>query len=230
MADEVKKPKLEVVTDEEAIHDSRKKHKAPDDAADLEDLWHDPILGDGITDETYNSVPFGKPRGFFRVHPDKAFRRRTQVYTHKVEGVIEESYYVVPKKMQAAMEEDTYPCTLTVVIDRAGSPRLWAVKHPREGEKDMEAWRTARIAAKAGITEWVKLVWVNTAYRTRRAKPGYAPEPAWEKLPPYEDLVRLALGPHGVINSTRHPIYRELYGDAPGSAKGDGGDDGDDEI
>jgi hypothetical protein len=215
---------------DEATPFKPKKPKLPDDAADLNDLWDDPVLGDGITDETYNSVPFGKPKGFFRVHPDKTFRRRTQVYTHKVEGVIEETHYVVPKGMQGLMEEDTHPCTLTVVVDRAGSPRLWAVKHPREGEKDNEAWRTARMAAKAGISKWVKLVWVNSSYRTREAKPGYAPEPNWEKLPSYEALVLLALGPHGQIRSVDHPIYRELYGEAPDAAKKAKDDDDGDEL
>ena len=71
---------------------------------------------------------------------------------------------------------------------------------------------------------------MNSSYRTREAKPGYAPEPNWEKLPSYEALVLLALGPHGQIRSTDHPIYRELYGEVPGAAKKAKDDDDGDEL
>jgi hypothetical protein len=84
--------------------------------------------------------------------------------------------------------------------------------HPRDSERDNEAWRTARIAAKNGLTKWVKLVWVKRAYQTREALEGYAPEPDFSKLPSFNDLVRTALGEHGIIRNTDHPIYRELFG------------------
>jgi hypothetical protein len=47
----------------------------PDDATDMEALWSDPLLGDGITDENM-STPVGKPPGFFRTHP---YRWRAEV-------------------------------------------------------------------------------------------------------------------------------------------------------
>jgi hypothetical protein len=78
MADEApKKPKLEVVRD----------------AQDIEALWLDPGLGDGITDTHWHQIPIGKPKNFFRVHPDKMFRRKTEIYVHKPEDAIEEQYY-----------------------------------------------------------------------------------------------------------------------------------------
>jgi hypothetical protein len=40
------------------------------DAADIEALWMDPALGDGIVDTLLHNVPAGKPRDFFRTHPD----------------------------------------------------------------------------------------------------------------------------------------------------------------
>ena len=56
----------EIAMADEATPFKPKKPKLPDDAADLNDLWDDPVLGDGITDETYSSVPFGKPKGMTR--------------------------------------------------------------------------------------------------------------------------------------------------------------------
>jgi hypothetical protein len=50
--------------------------------------------------------------------------------------------------------------------------------------------------------------------------PGYAPDPDFSKLPPFNDLVKLGFGEYGVIRDTTHPIYRELFG-MPKQAAGD---------
>jgi len=199
MSDEVKKPKLELV---------------PKGAEDLDDLWLDPGLGDGIADVSYHSVPVGKPRDFFRTHPDPAYRRRTEIYTHKPEGAIDEQHYIVGPAMQGQIPE-ARPCTLVTVIYRDGSPRLWPVKFPKDGEKDNDAWTTARSAAKAGIDHWVKLVWVRRAYQTREAMEGYAPDPDYRQIPPFNDLVRIAFGEHGIIRNKDHRIVLDLFGAPP---------------
>jgi hypothetical protein len=186
-------------------------------ATDIEALWLDPALGDGIVDVTLHSVPVGKPKDFFRTVTDPAYRRRTEIYVHKPEGVIDEQHYIIAKPMQGRIDE-ARPCTIVTVIYRDGSLRLWPIKFPKDGERDNEAWTTARSAAKAGMERWVKLVWVKRAYQTRDAQPGYAPDPDFGKLPPFNELVRLAFGEHGIINDTAHPVYRELYGMAPQAA------------
>jgi len=183
----------------------------PADATDIEALWLDPALGDGIVDVTYHTVPVGRPRDYFRVHPDKAYRRRTEIYEHKPEGVIDEQTYVIGPAMRGQIPE-ARPCTLVTVVYRHGSPRLWPVKFPKDGDKDCEAWVSARAAARVGMERWTKLLWVRRAYQTRDAQPGYAPDPDFSKLPPFNELVRLAFGEHGIINDVSHPIYRELFG------------------
>jgi hypothetical protein len=116
------------------------------------------------------------------------------------------------------------PATIVTCIYRDGSPRLWVLKFPKSGERDNEAWTSARQAAREAMTKWIKLVWVRRAYQIREARPGYAPEPDWSKLPPFDDLVTLGLGAHGIIYDINHPIYRDLMGDAPKSAGDDGSD------
>src|SRR5262249_22368321 len=76
--------------------DARPKPKlvTPSDALDLSDLWLDPGLGDGITETVRHSIPLGKPRDFFRMHPDPAYRRLVEIYKHKTEDAIEEEYFV----------------------------------------------------------------------------------------------------------------------------------------
>src|SRR5215472_9986507 len=70
--------------------DARPKPKlvTPSDALDLSDLWLDPGLGDGITESVRHSIPLGKPRDFFRMHPDPAYRRLVEIYKHKTEDAI----------------------------------------------------------------------------------------------------------------------------------------------
>jgi hypothetical protein len=198
MNEEVKRPKLHAV-------------ETPPDASDFESLWQDPSLGDGIVDTHFHTIPVDKPKDFFRTHPNKEYRRRCEVYTHKIEGIVGETHYIVAPSMQGRIAE-ARPCTLVCVVYRDGTPRLWPLKFPHDGERDNESWRTARAAAKIGLTKWIKLVWVRRAYETREAQPGYAPDPDWSRLGSFNDLVRTALGEHGVIRDTNHPIYRELFG------------------
>jgi hypothetical protein len=185
----------------------------PPDASDFELLWLDPKLGDGIVTATWNSVPVDKPKTFFRTHPLPEYRRRTEIYTHKPEGAIDEQHFIVAPSMRGLIAEARL-CTLVCVVYRDGSPRLWPLKFPREGEKDNQAWIDARAAAKEAIDYWIRIVWVNGKYLRRYAEPGYAPKPDWSKLPSWEDLVKLALGEHGIIRDKSHPIYRELIGAA----------------
>ena len=192
------------------------------DADDLADLWLPTGLGDGLTDTHIYSIPIGKPRNYFRVCPDEKYRRKCEAYIHKVEGQIEEETYIIDASMRGDIDE-ARPCTLVVCMYRDGTVRLWALKLPKDGEKDNEAWKTARAAARTAMEKWVKLVWKRSAYQTRDAQPGYAPDPDWSKLPPFDELVRTACGESGIIRDRNHPIVRNLFG-AP--EKPDGGDDG----
>jgi hypothetical protein len=196
------------------------KKPPPQDALDIDSLWLDPALGDGLVDVHYHDIPVGKPRDFFRINPDPAYRRLTEIYVHKVEGQIEEQTYIIAKAMQGVIEE-ARRCTLVTVVYRDGSPRLWALKLPKDGERDNDAWITARAAAKVAMGKWVKLVWQRRAYMTREAQPGYAPEPDWSKLPSFDELVRLAFGEYGVVRDKNHRIVLDLFGAPPQKASDD---------
>jgi hypothetical protein len=215
MADETAKPKPRLV----------QPAPAPSDGLDIEALWLDPALGDGLTDTVWHRIPVDKPRNFFRVNPDPAYKRRTEIYAHRPEGAVETEYYILGPEMRGKIDE-ARPCTIVTCIYRDGSPRLWCLMLPRGDEKDNDAWVSARAAARDAMKKWVKLVWKSRAYKTRDAQPGYAPDPDWSKLPSFNALVEAAFGPQGVILDAGHPIYRDLMGDGP--AKKDDDDDADD--
>jgi hypothetical protein len=199
---------------------------APSDANDLNALWIDPGLGDGITTTSFHNIAIGRPKDFFRVHPSADYRRRTEIYTHKPEGAIDEQHFIIAPSMRGRILE-ARPCTLICVIYRDGSPRLWPLSFPRDGERDNAAWISARSAARAGMDRWVKLSWARRAYITREALEGYAPDPDWKQLPPFNDLVQRAFGEHGIIRDTAHPIYRELIGAPKKEVAADDDDAGD---
>ena len=71
----------------------------------------------------------------------------------------------------------------------------------------------------------MKLLWKGRAFLTREAKPGYAPDPAWEKLPPFDELMIKAVGEKNIIRDSSHSMYRNLIGDKPMGGNGDGGED-----
>jgi hypothetical protein len=195
----------------------------PQDAEDIARLF-DSEFGDAITEDRFLSIVVNKPRDFFRTHPNKIYRPRTEIYTHCPEGAIEKEHYIIAPEMRGRIEE-ARPCTLVTVIDREGNPRLWPIPLPREGERDNDAWTSARTAARICMDLWGKLIWAKRSYKVRKAMPGYAPEPDWPKVPPFEELVRLGFGEHGIIKNTDHPIYRELFGAAP-----EANDDADESI
>ena len=108
-----------------------KQIEPPEDALDIDSLWFDPKLGDGLVDVHRYNIPMDKPRDYFRVISDPKYRRLAEVYTHKVEGQIDEQHYLIASPMQGKIEE-ARRCTLVTCIYRDGSLRLWPLKLPRD--------------------------------------------------------------------------------------------------
>jgi hypothetical protein len=125
----------------------------PKDAEDLDALWLDPGLGGDITDITHHKIIVDKPKSFFRTVTDPAYRRPVEIYTHKIEGVVGEEHYVVAKSMRGRIDE-ARPAQLVTVVYRDGTPRLWPIKSPKDGERDNDSWISARSAAKTGMVKW----------------------------------------------------------------------------
>jgi hypothetical protein len=183
------------------------------DAADIASLWVGTDVGDPLTTEHVNFVPIGRPKDFFRTHPDLGYRRRCEIYVHKSENIIGTEYYLIGPAMRGRIEE-ARPCVIVTVVDRLGMPRLWPLIEPRAGEQDNPAWVSSRRIAREGLSAWVRAVWKERIFISRIADDGYAPTPEFNRLQPFEDLVRLAFGEHGIVRDENHPVYRDLFGKA----------------
>jgi hypothetical protein len=93
------------------------------DTDDIAALWDDPGIGDPLTTEQVHSVPIGKPKDFFRTHPDGAYRQRCEIYVHKSENMVGEEFFLIAGEMKGEIPE-ARPCALICVADRMGMPRL----------------------------------------------------------------------------------------------------------
>jgi hypothetical protein len=183
----------------------------PADADDINALWTDQGLDDALSTTVLHKIPIGKPKSYFRTHPSPLYRRKVEIYKHKVEGKFEETFYVIDPRMSGRIYGARQHVLITCIY-RNGALRLRPIPYPAENETDNDAWSSARIVARNGIEEWVMPVWKGGVFETRKANLGYAPDPDWSTIPPYEELVKLALGTHGRIKNTKHPIYLELEG------------------
>ena len=96
----------------------------PSDASDIEALWLDPALGDGLTDTNWHTIPVDKPKDFFRVHPNSDYRRRTEIYAHKTEGQIETTYYILGPEMRGRLQEARVLRTCHLRLSRRLAARL----------------------------------------------------------------------------------------------------------
>jgi hypothetical protein len=185
----------------------------PPDGFDISQLRIKSGQGDPLTMVTASKIPVGKPKDFFRTVPDRSYRDKFEIYIHKVDNVPGETPYLIGPTLRGQIVE-AQPCLLVTVVDRAGNPRLWPLKEAKDDGKDYSAWATARDAARTGLTQWVRIVYAGNeaGYTQRAAEPGYAPEPDYDRLPPFEDLIRGGFGAHGIILDRTHPIYRGLFG------------------
>ena len=105
----------------------------PNDTSDIEALWLDPALGDGLTDTTWHEIPVENPRNSSG-SSERDFRRRTEIYAHKTEGQIETAFYILGPEMRGRLVE-ARPCVLVTCIYRDGSPRIWPLMFPREAKR-----------------------------------------------------------------------------------------------
>jgi hypothetical protein len=184
----------------------------PADAVDIAALYIQSAQGDPLTSVSLHRIPVGRPKDFFRTVPDLSYRQRVEMYRHRPDNGDEEYFLIGPDLREQIPE--AYPCLLVTVVDRFGSPRLWPIRQPGEDGKDNVCWQTARNAARVGLDFWVRAVFVNLGrgYEDRRAEEGYAPDPDFSGLQPFDKLVEIGFNGGRIIRGRSHPIYRALFG------------------
>jgi hypothetical protein len=186
------------------------------DFADIENLWISPMHGDGITSPGVLRIPVGKPDkyNFVRAHRGADYRRHAVMIPIKEREGFDETFYLVSPPLARELELDGRPYVLSLLVDRVGNLRIWPIRLAAENEKDNAWWETGRAAVRRALDAWVRVIPGKTGYHTIDANEGFAPEPAWDKVKSFNELIQIAFAPQGIIKDLDHPVVRDLFGKA----------------
>jgi hypothetical protein len=147
-------------------------------------------------------------QSFVRVNPSPDLRIRIAVLELREEG---ETYVVVPAVAEQIPSEVKF-VELRLAVTQQGNAFLWPVPLP-DGDNADNSWNvTARGAADAAETSWVRL-------KSNRGANCYdvivaqnaAAEPVWPEKT-MEELLKLAFGNGRLIDSLEHPVVQRLLG------------------
>ena len=196
---EEKKPKLEVVTDEELDKDEAEFRKLRRDLPGVKGASAIGIVAIGV-----GKIP-GKNE-FFRTHPEF----RPVVSLVDVEVGMEKQFFAVDTDMVQALagigitvSEHILYLTLT--------PRGAVKIIPINSATDNEYTRTKEIGLLDGVEQWVRLFTdqENKVYKVFPAPAGRFADPIWPVLKPAK-IFRLAFRDKGrLVDSPEHPLFKK---------------------
>jgi hypothetical protein len=197
MADEVKKPKLEVVPEGEL----------DEDEAEFRKLRRDLPGVKGASAVGIVSIGVGKIPGvneFFRT--DKEFRPTVSLVN--VEVGMEKQFFAVDDKMVVALDGigiTVSEHTLYLTVTPQGGVKIIPVNCTSDNDYN----RTKEIGLVAGMEQWVRLFTdqKNKVYKVFQAPAGRFADPIWPELKPAK-IFRMAFRDKGrLVDSPEHPLY-----------------------
>ena len=199
MSDEVKKPKLEIVTEETLDEDEAEFHKLRRDLPGVK----------GASAIGIVAISVGKTPGkneFFRTHGEF----RPVVPPVDIEVGMEKQFFAVDNDMVVALAGigiTVSDHTLYLTVTPRGAVRIV----PINCTTDNEYARTKEIGLIQGIDQWVRLYTdqENKVYKVFPAPAGRFAEPIWPELKPAK-YFRLAFRDKGrLVDSTEHPLFKK---------------------
>jgi hypothetical protein len=203
MADEVKKAKLELVTEEELDEEEREFRALRRDLPGVKGA-----SAAGIVAISVGKVP-GKNE-FFRTHPD--FRPVVPIVD--IEIGMEKQFFAVADPMITALAGigiTVTDHTLYLTVTSRGALRLVPVRHANADGDQNEYARTKEIGLREAVDQWVRLYTdqENRAYKVFPAPEGRFSDPVWPELKPAR-IFKLAFRDKGrLLDSPEHALFRK---------------------
>ena len=203
MADEGKKPKLEVVPEEELDADE----------AEFRALRRDLPGVKGASAIGIVTVSVGKVPGkneFFRTHPDF----RPVVSLVDLEVGMERQYFAVTDEMVEALSGigiTVTPHTIYLTVTPRGAVRGVPIRHPDADGNLNEYHRTKELGLVEAIDRWVRLYTdqENKVYKVFPAPAGRFADPIWPELKPAK-IFRLMFRDKGrLVDSPEHALFQK---------------------
>src|SRR5262245_5951575 len=199
MADDVKKPKLEIVPDEEL----------DEDEAEFRKLRRDLPGVKGASAVGVVSIGVGKIPGvneFFRTHTEF----RPVIPLVNVEVGMEKQYFAVEDAMVVALAGigiTVSDHTLYLTVTPEGATKII----PIHCTSDNEYNRTKELGLLRGEEEWVRLYTdrTNKVYKVFPAPAERFGDPIWPEIKPAK-LFRMAFRDKGrLVDSPEHPLFKK---------------------
>jgi hypothetical protein len=156
------------------------------------------------------TVPVRKPgaQDFVRVRSGPEWRENFPVIDLKDDR----EEYIVVNPLVAELSTEIVSKTLFLAITRQGTVFFWPVRLPTPDGKDLDWWRSARLAAERAQTNWVR-VKANKhlgAYEIYEAADNLS-EPEWPADLDYYSLIRIAFK-DALITNLDHAVVKRLRG------------------
>lgn len=178
---------------------------------DFDDLRLDQSFEGGAVKKIVTVIPIKKPpkQAWIRVHPDLSFRRDM----HLLELRDDREVYGVTAAVAPYATEEIYPVTLFAATTRQGSIFLWPCRLPGADGRDLDWYRSARLAAEQAQRCWVRVTANLSAGSYDVAVPlvGYPP-PEWPELS-FRQMLEIAFRGK-LIKTLDHPVLLRLQGRA----------------
>lgn len=156
------------------------------------------------------TVPVRKPaaQDFVRVHPDPDFRHNFPI----IELKDEREEYVVTSGLVPSLLTEVVAKTLYLAINRQGTVFFWPIRLPMPEGRDLDWWRSGRLAAEAAMKGWVRVrANMNAGAYDLFAAEANFPDPEWPADLGYWDLIKIAFRDH-LIDTDDHPVLKRLRG------------------
>ena len=163
--------------------------------------------------------PRRQAEGLFPHRDRSGYRRRTEIYVHKIEGVIEREH-LHHRPGDAQPIDEAQPCMLVTVDLSRRLAAAVADQAPQGGRaRQRRLVDRAPAAARPGWIAGSSSSGGRARYKTRDAQPGYAPDPDFPSFRRSTSSCGWRSARHGIIRDKDHPIYRELFGCAGQGAR-----------
>jgi hypothetical protein len=202
MTDEARKPKLEVVSEEELDEEEKEFRALRRDLPGVKGASAVGIVSIGVA-----KIP-GKNE-FFRTHPE--FRAVVPIVD--LEVGMERQFFAVTDEMMEALSGIGITATdhtLYLTATSRGAVRIIPIRHASADGEQNEYARTKEIGLTQAMDEWVRLNTdqENRVYKVFPAPAGRFADPIWPALKPAK-IFRLAFRDKGrLIDSPEHTLFQ----------------------
>jgi hypothetical protein len=201
MNDEVKRPKLEVVSEEQLDEDEKEFRALRRDLPGVQGA-----SAIGIVAISVGKTP--TKNEFFRTHPD--FHPSIPLVADEVG--MEKQFFAVTDAMCEALGSiaiGVWLHTLYLTVTSRGAVRIVPVRHADANGEQNEYHRTKELGLRDGTKQWVRLYTdqENHCYKVFPAPAGRFADPLWPELTQAK-IFRLGFRDKGrLIDSTDHPLF-----------------------